>query len=131
MLVTKEIIEKVNKESPDNQGIFTEPYCIPTHIKEPVIYSRYEIGGYSGGSCWDDSDPRPYTSEPPANKMEVLEILLKYVKPDISFLQFRQLVSRYLKTNQETEHEYYGNSTEWEVEYILISDFENYINSIT
>lgn len=131
MLVTKEIIEKVNKECPDNQGIFVEPYCIPTHIKEPVIYSRYEIGGYWGGSCWDDSDPRPYTSEPPANKMEVLEILLKYTKPDITFLEFRRLVSQHLKTNQDTEWEYYGNSTEWEVEYILISDFETFINSIT
>lgn len=131
MVVTKEIIERVNKECPDNQGIFIEPYCIPTHIKEPVIYSRYEIGGYSGGSCWNDSNPRPYTSIPPTNKMEVLEILLKYTKPDISFLEFRRLISQHLKTNQETEYEYYGNSTEWEVEYITISDFETFINSIT
>lgn len=48
MELTQEQIEAINKECPYNQGVFREPYGIPVKIKEPVIYCRYEIGGYSG-----------------------------------------------------------------------------------
>ena len=33
----KELIEKINKKCPSDQGVFTEPYGIDTSIKEPVI----------------------------------------------------------------------------------------------
>lgn len=121
MELTKEQIEKINNECPENQGVFIEPYGIPVHIKEPVIYSRYEVGGYSGGSCWDSSNPQPYHKDAPKDRMKVLEIVLKVLKPQISFLEYR-MIEGLIHDNFETEYEYYGNSTEWFIEYIKLSD---------
>lgn len=89
--LTEDQIKRINKECPYDQGIFTEPYGVPVHIKEPVIYCRYETGGYMGGSCWDDSDPQPYTEQPPKDRMKVLDLVLKELKPDISYLEFKML----------------------------------------
>lgn len=121
MELTQEQIEAINKECPYNQGVFREPYGIPVKIKEPVIYCRYETGGYSGGSCWDDSDPQPYSEEPPKDRMKVLELVLKVLKPQISFLEYR-MIEGLIQDNSETEYEYYGNSTDWKIEYIKLSD---------
>ena len=121
MELTQEQIEAINKECPYNQGVFREPYGIPVKIKEPVIYCRYETGGYSGGSCWDDSDPQPYSEEPPKDRMKVLELVLKVLKPQISFLEYR-MIEGLIHDNSETEYEYYGNSTDWKIEYIKLSD---------
>ena len=106
MELTKNQIKKINKEAPNEwqtneQGIFTEPFGIPVNIKEPVIYCRYEIGGYSGGSCWDDSNPQPYTKDEPKDKMKVLDLVLKELKPQITFLQFRE-IEKLIRTNEET-----------------------------
>ena len=121
MELTKEQIEKINKECPYEQGIFTEPYGIPNHIKEPVIYCKWESGGVSGGSCWDSSDPRDYTSDAPKDKMKVLDITLKELKPNLTFLEFR-MIEGLIQNSQETEWEYYGNCTNWVIEYIKLSD---------
>jgi hypothetical protein len=63
--MTKEEIVEINNKCPYNQGIFFQPSMIPVHIKEHVIYSRYETGRYSGGNCWDDSNPRYYETDIP------------------------------------------------------------------
>jgi len=55
------LIKLVNSKCPYDQGIYSEPNYVPIHIKEPVVYMRYTTGGVSGGSCWDESDPRPYS----------------------------------------------------------------------
>lgn len=133
MELTKEQIEKINKLAPNEyqtneQGIFTEPYGIPVHIKEPVIYCRYENGGVTGGSCWGDSDPRHYTKDAPKDKMKVLDLVLKELKPDLTFLQFRE-IEGLIHTNEETEHEYYGNCVEWSIEYIILSDLIKMLES--
>jgi hypothetical protein len=126
MELSKEQIERINKEAPNEwqtneQGIFTQPFGIPVHIKEPVVYCRYESGGYSGGSCWDDSDPQPYERDAPKDKMKVLDLVLKELKPEITFLQFRE-IEKLIHTNEETEYEYYGNSTDFKIEYIILSE---------
>lgn len=132
--LSEEQIKEINKLAPNEwqtneQGIFTEPYGIPTHIKEPVIYCRYESGGVSGGSCWDSSNPQPYTRDAPKDKMKVLDLVLKELKPDITFLQFRE-IEKLIHTNSETEYEYYGNSTEFEIEYIILSELYSFIDGL-
>ena len=132
--LSEEQIKDINKLAPNEwqeneQGIFKQPYGIPVHVKEPVIYCRYETGGYSGGSCWDDSDPRPYSKDTPKDKMKVLDLVLKEIKPDITFLQFRE-IEKLIKTNSETEYEYYGNCTDFEIEYIILSELYAYIEGL-
>lgn len=125
MELTKEQIDKINEEAPNDwyeneQGIFTEPYGIPTHIKESVIYQRINTGGVSGGSCWDDSNPQ-YYSKDSNYPFIILDLVLKELIPNISYLQFKEIESL-IHTNNETEYEYYGNSTEWEIKYVILSE---------
>ena len=124
-MLSQEKIEEINEKCPYDQGIiFREPNGIPVHIKVPVVYTRYETGGYSGGSCYDDDESegaQPYTADEPKNKWEVLDILLKDVCPNVSYLQYKE-ITKLIHDKEETEHEYYGNSTDWKVEYIILSD---------
>lgn len=118
-------IDKINKLCSDsynsNQGVYFQPTGVPVRIKELVIYTRYEVGGYSGGSCWDSSDPRPYTTEPPKDKFKVLDLVLKELMPNITYLQFKEIDSL-IHSEEESENEYYGNCTDYKVEYIVLSE---------
>jgi len=127
MELTKEQIIEINKKCPENQGIFVEPNGIPLKIKEPVIYCRYETGGYSGGNWSKDSDPRPYTTDIPKDKMKVLEIVFMVLCPNISFLQYKQ-IENLIDENDYSEHEYYGNCTDWKVVFIQTSKLYNLLN---
>jgi len=119
MELSKEDIIEVNKECPSEQGIHTEPYGIPVRIKEPVVYMRWETGGFGGGSCWgDEAEPKAGEEKP---KFKVLDLILKRLKPDISFLQFRE-IEELIRTNEDTSEYYYGNSTDYKVEYIILSE---------
>jgi hypothetical protein len=126
MKLSEEDIVAINKECPSEQGIFAEqgvyrqPYGIPIHVKEPVIYMRWETGGVTGGSCWGT---KHYAKEgEPKPQFRVLDLVLKRLKPDISFLQFRD-IEALIKTNDYTDDSsYYGNSTDYAVEYIVLSE---------
>lgn len=121
MKLNEEQISEINAACPSNQGVFFQPYGIPVHIKELVVYCRYETGGVTGGSYHENSCNRSYVSDKPADRMKVLDLVLGYLKPRISFLEYRQLESL-VHNNEETEYEYYGNSTDWMIEYIKLSD---------
>jgi len=126
MELTIEQIEKINQVAPNEwqvneQGVFTEPYGIPTYIKEPVIYMRWISGGWCGGSCWD-TYAQPFENSKP--KFEVLDLVLSELKLSISFLQYRD-IENLIHSNSETENEYYGNSTDYEIEYVILSELIN------
>ena len=135
MELSKEQIEKINELSPmkwqeNEQGIFKEPYGIPNHIKEPVIYMRWHTGGVSGGSCWDGSNPQPYTTEASKPKFECIDLVLKELMPNISFLQFRE-IEKLIQSSTYTDWEYYGNSTDFEIEFIVLSDLISKLKEIS
>lgn len=126
MELTAEQIKKINSLAPNEwqtneQGVYTQPYGIPVHIKTPVIYMRWETGGVSGGSCWDSSNPQPYTCSGGKPKFEVLDLVLKEICPNITFLQFRE-IENLIKQDSKTDYEYYGNCTEFDIEYIVLED---------
>lgn len=112
-------IKEINDACPSEQGVFKEPYGIPVSIKQHVVYMRWTTGGVDGGSCWGtehynkNSEPKP--------KFKVLDLVLKKLKPDISFLQFRE-IEELVQTDGYDNDEYYGNSTEYSVEYIILSE---------
>lgn len=129
--MNEELMEKINSkvENSWNQGIFKEPYGIPDDIKEYVVYTRIETGGVEGGSCWDNSNPCGYTAEPPENEWEVLDILLEELKPDITLLQYRKLL-KLVKSNTETDWEYYGNCTNYIIKFIILKELEEYLEKL-
>jgi hypothetical protein len=127
-MLDKELIKRVNDKCPYGQGIFFQPFGIPDGIQEHVIYSSYESGGYSGGSCWGDMAKR-FTKEMPKDHMAVLDILLTEIVPNLSFLQYKKIQSL-IKSNEMSQWEYYGNSTDSVIEYILVSELENLLNEI-
>lgn len=125
----QEDINEINENCPSDQGIFVEPSMIPIHIKEPVVYCRYKTGGVEGGSCWESSNPEPFTLEPPADRFKVLDMVLAKLKPNITYLQFKQ-IEEMVHSNAERQYEYYGNSSDWKVEYIILSELEEFLNTL-
>ena len=129
--LTKEKIDEINSKCPydfgrHEEGIFTQPYGIPVHIKEPVIYSRCEVGGYRGGSCYD-TVAKPYTVDEPEDYMKVLDLVMSELSPNISYSKYKG-ISNLIRTNSETDREYYGNSTDYEIRYIILSELYDYLN---
>ncbi len=132
--LNKEQIEKINKTCFDKcgwenggQGIFCEPYGIPVHIKEPVIYMRWITGGVSGGSCWEDSNPLPYTNEKEPDFIALNETI-KELNISLTFNQY-EVIKNLIQYKIDSEAEYYGNSTDYETKYIILSTFLEKVNS--
>jgi hypothetical protein len=81
----------------------------------------------TGGSCWGDC-PKPYVEDLPENRMEILDILLSKIMPNIKYLQYKK-INNLIKTNKDTKYEYYGNSTNYLIEYIILDELIELLNS--
>lgn len=101
-------------------------------LDELVLFDYREAGGVSGGSCWDTSSPQPYSSNEPFK--EWLDIILMKYAPDLTFLEYKE-IGRNSRIREETEYEYYGNYTNYEIkemslkwlyEYLLSKGFLNH-----
>ncbi len=116
---------EINKKCPDGQGIFFQPTMIPVNIKEHVIYRRFKTSAMEGGNCW--GSVAEYVEYDEENEDWVaLDLILEKIKPDISYLKYKK-IQKLVHTNKETWEEYYGNSTDWKVEYIILSELENFL----
>ena len=121
----EELIKAINEKCPYDQGIFFQPFGIPDGIETHVVYSRVETGGTSGGNCWNDDEARPYVAdEAEEEPMKVLDILLEEIAPKITYLQYKK-IQKLIHSNEHTEWQYYGNSTDYKIEYILLPELEN------
>jgi len=122
MELTKSDIEEINNECPSEQGVFVEPNGIPNSIKEPVVYMRWETGGVRGGGYHSDSNPRPYKNDEPKPKFKALDLVLKKLKPTITYLEFREIEGLIQSSETDDYGDYYGNKTDYAVEFIILSD---------
>lgn len=122
MKLTQEQIDTINEQCPYGQGIFMEPFGIPNHIKELVIYTKWESGG-RGGSCFDDEDTEneEYILDRPCDAFKVLDLTLNVLAPDITLSQFKKIESL-IDSNIESDYGYYGDYTEDTIEWIKLSD---------
>lgn len=93
------------------------PGCSEEH---PFLQKTWVTGGQTGASCWDQGKPefRSIHTEPEPD-FDVLENMSVFL--DLSFKTFRQ-VKKNIKTVQKTEHDYYGNSTEYTTKYISLKE---------
>lgn len=82
----------------------------------------WEVGGQSGGSCWDDGDSSYYSipGEPEPDKY-LLDSILELVKPGISFLTYRKIRENVISYSEYSQNDYYGNYTDYRIRYIDLS----------
>ena len=99
------------------------------------IAIKYEIGGISGGSCWETSNPEPYfVSSRPNTFKELYYPIIKLLHElnvfNDGFLYIDTMfeLSNKMKVAEQTVREYYGNCTNYDVEILLISDILSIIN---
>lgn len=125
MELTKKQIEEINNDCQYGQGVFREPFGIPSHIKGLVVYTKWESGGRPG-SCWDDEDTvnDEYVNDRPSDCFEVLDKVLKILKPNITYLDFKK-IEALKQSNNETNYGYYGDYTEDTIEWIELDDLIN------
>lgn len=131
--MTTELIEKINSQVDSwNEGIFVQPTGIPTYIKEHVIYLRWEVGRYAGGSCWGGR-ARWYEGDGEPDSWKTLDLVLENLFPNISYSQYKKLITLEYRCDGDdlNEYEYYGNSTEYACKYIILSELENFIANET
>jgi hypothetical protein len=127
--LTEDDIKKINTMCPEDHGIFREASCVPVHIKEPVIYKRWNSGGMTGGSYHEDSYLHPYhgDSEPPFVALKIaldamgLNTLLSHKIEESGLVQ---------EVSDTDDTDYYGNVDDYEIRYIPLSDLYNFIQRL-
>lgn len=98
-----------------------------TKIEKPRLIVQWSPGGVSGGSCWDSSDPQPYTNNDPIPELELLDKVLEEIYPQLSFLQYRALTSKLMKCDGYSVDEYYGNSTDYQFKCVDVRELYDYL----
>jgi hypothetical protein len=96
-------------------------------ISREFLWMSHETGGYSGGSCWDDSDPQPYHNSDPMPQFTAFYQILERVVPNLTFLQAKVMEPIVIKETSDSESEYYGNSTDYAIKYVNLTDLYNYL----
>jgi hypothetical protein len=101
-------------------------YCDEFRKLEKVSFSSiWKSGVCEGGSCWDDSEPTYHSLSENETDIKSLDVLFEKLCPTIPFLKYKQVmvdVKNYIHEDSESEYEYYGNYTEWEIKYIKFED---------
>lgn len=91
------------------------------------IWLVHETGGVRGGSCWDSSDPHEYINNEEMPEFVAFDEVLNKVCPDISHLHYKVICSQFVKELDYTDHEYYGNHTDYEIKYVSLCDLYTYL----
>ena len=105
------------------------------------IYVRVRTGGYSGGSCWDDDNSyaRPYETGDSVTSDDLISfiehILYALFGRNHAFADIPVLLEELkklswqdgIKEDNETEYEYYGNYDNYQVYYIGLWNFYQFL----
>ena len=99
------------------------------HIKKEcfVLFVEWCTGGVSGGSCWDSSTPQPYTSNESPAELTELDAILEHFHPNISFIQYKNMLHTLVEEGTRHESEYYGNSTDYRWKKIELKKLYDYM----
>jgi len=129
MLFTLEEIKELNKGYGRDEGIFLQPTNIPATIKTHVIYMRYSDGGMTGGNCWNDDAPHHYSNDDRPD-FDILNDVLERVAPALTYLQYRKVEKLIEDGWGYSEWEYYGNSTDYAVKFIVLDKLEELLKEL-
>jgi len=131
--LTEDDIIEINKTCPqewqeNEQGVFKQPSGIPTTVKGNVIYMRYLTGGMMGGGYHSDSYLHSFVADGRPNFV-ALDIVLKKISPEITYLQYKDIERLINETEDDDSADYYGNCSDFGVEYIILDELYNYLKS--
>jgi hypothetical protein len=106
-------------------------YYYPGHTKKEIrncdkgeyIEVSWIIGGMTGGSCWDTSASkhRPVLAKPEP-EFDCLDKILEILCPQITFLQYKDIIKNCIKYDDQEILEYYGNRTEYRYKTIFLKE---------
>lgn len=126
--LTKEDIKNINKkiENYKNQKIFNKPNYVPTHVKGPVCFMRWNSSG-RGGSCWDDENTirEIYYNERP--KFEALSLALYEIGTND---KQKEYIENYLIVENSDAggySGYYGDFEDYSAEWIELEKIYKYL----
>lgn len=96
-------------------------------MTENGISVEWRTGGISGGSCWDEGDRDPHYSIGGDDEPEFKELdsLFEKVCPNITFLQYRNIMSECVSSYDYSINEYYGNHTDYKVKWVCLERLYN------
>lgn len=92
------------------------------------LYVEWYTGGYSGGNCWNDTTPTYSSSSCKPEELKVLDEILAYFCPKITFLEYKTLTNTLLHSGSYSISEYYGNSSDYSYYYVVIKDLYDYMS---
>ena len=95
-------------------------------LRAGYLKKEWCIGGITGGSCWGGEPDTAVIGEPEPEFTE-LDELLEALCPSISFLQYKNLCSRLIKTSDYRSSDYYGNYTKYATKKIDLGELYNYL----
>jgi len=103
-------------------------YCDDDKKRLALIHS-WHVGGVSGGSCWDEGESRhnAYVTGDPEPEWTDLVAILEHFCPNITYLQYRSLATKF-KTDSYDRNEYYGNSSKYSIRYVYLEDLYEHLN---
>jgi len=103
-------------------------YNLEDKDTEPQLSVKWETGGISGGSCWDSSNPQPYSSSEPEGELTILDALLEEINPNITFIQYKNLYNKLINSDTDSVGEYYGNCTDYGIKFIRVKELYEYMD---
>lgn len=98
-------------------------------FEDLLLGCMWETGGKSGGS-WCGGIPQQYYTPNREPELRSIDLILKEKYPQISYLEYRELVSGLFVYDTDSRNEYYGNSTEFAVKYCKVSAFLEKLDDI-
>jgi len=102
------------------------------NLDECYLYIEWISGGLSGGSCWDTGEEDNHYSISAESEPEFksLDNLLIKICPNITFLQYKNLMSKVLEISERSEYEYYGNYTDYTIKIVNLGKLYKVINEM-
>lgn len=126
--MTREEFQKIVDEIAGEEYVHSMPYKFGVkghYIPRTTLKIEWSTGGYEGGNCWDDTEPRYYSNGDCEPEFSDLDNILGKVCPQIGFLQYKALCKEVITYNTRSESEYYGNSTDYSSKSISVNALYN------
>lgn len=76
-------------------------------VEGPCIVQVHLHDGADGGDCWG-SDATRWVNENPPQSFLPLDEILRFFKPEISYLDYRK-IEQMIEVDRSSENDYYGN----------------------